>query len=164
MKLKQAPRARTWVHFFNQKCTASPRSGSEFECYNNRDNEQFRDFVTEVAQLSPESCDREIYAGIIEQPIFWYNIVMRQVLKGNTTDYLDGRDNTRNSASFDPSEADNTMFAVLTTDEIAEQSFGPTDPPEEDNDNSGATRSVAGVLTAVVWSTVVATMLQFFSV
>ena len=121
-----------------------------------------------MARLSPESYDREIYEGIIEQPIFWYNIVMRQIRKGNETTYLDGRDNTRNSASFDPSEAKQTMFAVLTTNsDVPDQFFGTPDPPDEtDGTNSGGWATLGnGVCNAVVWSTVIATItFWFFSV
>ena len=132
-------------------------------CYRNKPNEQFRDYTSAIARLNPESCDREIYAGIIEQPIFWYNIVMRQIRKGNETTYLDGRDNTRNSASFDPSEADNTMFAVLTSDDaIPEQFFGTPETPEEETDGSSGYASVR--LGAVVWSTVIASMFLFLNV
>ena len=134
---QRAPKGNSWAFFFNQKCTSKPRGGTEFECYQNKPNTDYNDFLAEIARINLDSCDRETYEGIIEQPIFWYNLVLRQVRKGNTTNYKNGREDTVNTPSFDPSEADQTMFAVVITDDpVPEQFFGEATDPE--NPNSGA--------------------------
>ena len=130
----------------------------------NKEGELFEDFTSAASRLNPPSCDREIYEPLgIEQPIFWYNIIMQQNRKGNITNYLEGRENTRNSPSFDASEADNTMFARLTSDDDApDQVFNP-DPEGNEGDDSGATsrQSRSSMLYAMVWSVAAASVFVF---
>ena len=128
----KAPEALNWVHYFNQECKATPRGSDDFKCYQNKDNTDYNDFQAEAARLNPPSCDRDVYGGLTEQNLFWYQIVLRQIRKGDTTNYKQGRDNTINTFSFDPSEADKTMFAVLESDEDVPppNTFPPATTPD----------------------------------
>lgn len=119
----KAPEAKNWVHFFNWKCTASPRGSDTFECYQNKPNTDYTDFLAEAARINLGSCDREIFEN--EQPLFWYEKVLKQVRQGTETLYKNERADTTNTPSFDPSEADKTMFAVIVSSDAAPQQTFP---------------------------------------
>ncbi|CAB9504039.1 expressed unknown protein [Seminavis robusta] len=107
----KAPEAKTWTHFFNQKCSAKTPSGSDFSCYQNKPNTDYRDFQGELARLNLNSCDRDLFDN--EQPLYWYIVQMQHTVNKVTTKFGQGRDNTASGSAFDASAADKTMFAHL---------------------------------------------------
>jgi len=141
----KAPEAKNWVHFFNWKCTATPRGSDDFQCYQNKPNTNYQDFLAEAARVNLGSCDREIFEN--EQPLFWYEKVLKQVRGGTETLYKNEREDTVNTPSFDPSEADKTMFAVIISPDTAPQQ---TFPDSEPTAPPSAASSIMRRVTAVV--------------
>ena len=130
----KAPEAKTWTYFFNQKCSATPRGGDDFQCFQNQENTNYNDFVAEAARINLGSCDREIFEN--EQPLFWYEKVFSQERNGEVILYKNEREDTKFTPSFDASEADKTMFAKLVSSNEApapslpdSTTFEPGDTP-----------------------------------
>ena len=157
---KKAPEARSWAHPYSQKCSATPRNGYDYVCYNNLPTERYRQFQADIARQRPPSCDRETYEPLgIEQPIFWYNLNMMVRTRDqmdeiqndpvNAREYKTGRENTVSTASFDASEADDTMFAVVYTDNVNEppkQTFGPQEVVNTTDTSSAADGAIVSVI------------------
>ena len=141
-----APEGKNWVHYFNEECIAQPRAGSIFTCYQNRELTNFSAFETETKQVdAPPECDPDIYGtGTPERASFWYQIMLRTIRKGVTTNYRYRQEDTATSNLFDASKASKTMFAKLESlDDIPIQNGFPlpSAPPPTSTDDSGGNSS-----------------------
>lgn len=110
---KPAPKSKTVVSFFNQKCSAAPSQHNNFECYDYKQSTDFQPYQQNVARENPPSCNQQIYQGLTTQPLYWYNVIMLQLRNGNSTYLKVGRENTLSTSQFDPNDADKAMFAKL---------------------------------------------------
>ena len=132
----KAPEAVNYVHYFNQECKATPRGTDDFKCYQNKPGTNYNNFQADAGRLNPPSCDRNIFGGPTEDNLFWYQVVLRQINKGEISNYKQGRNSTSNSLAFVASEADNSMFAVLETNEDIPPPTSPPIPPPNNDDSS----------------------------
>lgn len=146
----KAPISKTWTHYFNQKCTAKPRDGHEFTCYNYKDNTDYRDFLRQVARLNPPFCDPEIYGDLTSQPDYWYNVIMAQERQGTEILHKAGRENTTHTSQFDPSEADSAMYAYVLSDRPVPEQTRPGEGGESSATSMKASMLIGLVLSALV--------------
>ena len=134
----KAPEAVNYVHYFNQECKATPRGTDDFKCYQNKLDTNYSNFQAEAGRLEPPSCNQNVFGGPTEENLFWYQVVLRIINKGEIANHEQGRDSTANSVAFDASEAGKSMFAVLETNEDIPPPTSPPIPPPSSGD-SGTT-------------------------